>query len=76
LHFWASCCECILFLEFLKLFVVVDMDGSFPMRRYTLHLGSWLKIYEDLRISAKLWASTTANAAKSAQNYQYLLKTT
>jgi hypothetical protein len=40
----------------LKLFVVVDMDGSFPMRRYTLHLDSWFKSYEVLKISAKLRA--------------------
>jgi hypothetical protein len=26
--------ECILFLEFMKLFVMVDMDRSFPMRCY------------------------------------------
>jgi hypothetical protein len=27
-------------LEFLKLFVVVDMDGSFPMSHSMQHLGS------------------------------------
>jgi hypothetical protein len=31
----AGCGECILFLEFLKLFEVVDTDFSFPMRSYT-----------------------------------------
>jgi hypothetical protein len=49
-------CECILFLEFLKLFVVVVMDGNFPMRRYTLRLDSWFKSYEVFKISAKLRA--------------------
>jgi hypothetical protein len=37
-------------------FVVVDMDGSFPMRRYTLCLDSWFKIMMVLKISAKLRA--------------------
>jgi hypothetical protein len=37
-------------------FVVVDMDGSFPMSRYTLRLDSWFKSYEVLKISAKLRA--------------------
>jgi hypothetical protein len=32
---WAGYCECDKFLEFLKLLEVIDMDGSFPMRRYT-----------------------------------------
>jgi hypothetical protein len=36
--------------------VVVNMDGSFPMGRYTLRLDSWFKSYEVLKISAKLWA--------------------
>jgi Zn-dependent protease len=35
--FWAAYCECNLFLEFLKLFVVVDMDGSFPMNHSMQH---------------------------------------
>jgi hypothetical protein len=56
LCYWAGHHEFILFLEFLKLFVVVDMDGSFPMRCYTLRLDSWFKSYEVLKISAKLRA--------------------
>jgi hypothetical protein len=32
LDFWAGCSEC---NKILKLFEVVDMDCSFPMRRYT-----------------------------------------
>jgi hypothetical protein len=33
-------------------FVVVDMDGSFPMRCYTEHLDLWFKSYEVFKISA------------------------
>jgi hypothetical protein len=32
LHFSAGCYDCNKFLDFLKLFEVVDMDCSFPMR--------------------------------------------
>jgi hypothetical protein len=32
-HFWAGCCECNIFENFLKLFEAIDMDGSSPMRR-------------------------------------------
>jgi hypothetical protein len=28
---WAGCYECNKFLDFLKLFEAIDMDGSFPM---------------------------------------------
>jgi hypothetical protein len=41
---------------FLKLFEPVDMDGSFPMRRYTSRLDSWFKSYELLKISAEVGA--------------------
>jgi hypothetical protein len=59
--------------------VVVDMDGSFPMRCYTLHLDSWFKSYEVIKISAKLWVccqplSMQQNLPKTAQNCQNLLK--
>ena len=40
LRFWAAYCECTLFLEILELFVVVDMDGSFPMNHSMQHLDS------------------------------------
>jgi hypothetical protein len=57
----------------LKLFVVVDMDGSFPMRCYTLCLDSWFKSYEVLKILAKLRACCQPlpmqqNLPKIAQN--------
>jgi hypothetical protein len=63
----------------LKLFVVVDMDGSFPMSHYTLRLDSWFKSYEVFKISAKLWACCQPlpmqqNLTKTAQNCQNLLK--
>jgi hypothetical protein len=41
---------------FLKLFKVVDMDGSFPMKRYTKRLDSWFKSYEVFKISAQVGA--------------------
>jgi hypothetical protein len=56
LHFWVGCCESILFLELLELFEVVDMDGSFPMRRYMLRLDLWFKSYEVFKISAEVRA--------------------
>jgi hypothetical protein len=40
LQFWAGHCECILFLDFLKLFLLVDIDDSFPMSRSMQHLDS------------------------------------
>jgi hypothetical protein len=49
LHFWAGCCECNEFFDFLKLFEDVDMDCSFPMRQYTLRLDSCFKSYEVLK---------------------------
>jgi hypothetical protein len=30
LHFWIGCCEYTMFVDFLKLFEVLDMDDSFP----------------------------------------------
>jgi hypothetical protein len=53
---------------------VVDMDGSFPMSRYTLRLDSWFKSYEVLKISAKLRAccQPLPMQKKSAQNCQNL----
>jgi hypothetical protein len=32
--------ECILFLDFLKPFLLVNMDGSFPVSRSMQHLDS------------------------------------
>jgi hypothetical protein len=40
-----------MFVDFLKLFEVVDMDGSFPMRRYTQSLDLRFKSYEVFKIS-------------------------
>jgi hypothetical protein len=57
--------ECIQFLEF----GIVDMDGSFPMSRYTLHLDSWFKSYGvfiDFSLATSR-LSATVNAANSAQ---------
>jgi hypothetical protein len=56
---------------------MVDMDGSFPMRRYTQHLDLWFKSYEVLKISAQVGTccQPLSNAAKSAQNCPKLSKT-
>jgi hypothetical protein len=43
-----------MFVDFLKLFEVVNMDGSFSMRRYTQSLDLWFKSYEVLKISGDL----------------------
>jgi hypothetical protein len=65
-------------LDFLKLFQVVDMDGSFAMRRYTPRLDSWFKSYELLKISAQVgaWcqAVSQCQCSKSAQNCPKLPK--
>jgi hypothetical protein len=55
-----------MFVDFLKLFEAVDMDGSFPMRRYTEHLDSWFKSF---KISAQVWGMLSAivNAVEFAQ---------
>jgi hypothetical protein len=34
LHFWAGCCEYNMFVDFLKLFEALNMDGSFPMKHF------------------------------------------
>jgi hypothetical protein len=52
LYFWAGYSECNEFFDSLKLFEDVDMDCSFPMRCYMLHMDSWFKSYEVLKISA------------------------
>jgi hypothetical protein len=70
LCFWAGHCECILFLEFFKLFVVVDME--------TFHVAFGFMVQElwgfkDFSLaSGRL--SATVNAANSAQNCQNLPK--
>jgi hypothetical protein len=73
--FWVACYECNKSLDFLKLFEVVDMDGSFPMRCYTSHLDSWSKSYELLKILAQIGAccqplSMQQNLPKPAQIYK------
>jgi hypothetical protein len=40
----------------LKLFVAVDVDGTFPMRRFMHHLDMCPKSYRGLKISAWVWA--------------------
>jgi hypothetical protein len=55
------------------------MDCSYPMRRYTLHLDSYFKSYEVLKITTKLQACCQPlpmhqNLPKTAQNCQNLLK--
>jgi hypothetical protein len=45
-----------MFVDFLKLFEVVDMDGSFSMRCYTQSLDLQFKSYEVFKISGDLWA--------------------
>jgi hypothetical protein len=71
--------ECSLFLEFLKLFVVVDMDGSFPMSHSMQHLDSRFMSQSIFKISALLWACSQPLPMqqilpKIAQNCQNLLK--
>jgi hypothetical protein len=53
---WVGFYKCNKFLNFLKPFEVVDMDGNFPMRRYTSRLDSWFKSYEVFKISAQVGA--------------------
>jgi hypothetical protein len=55
LCFWIGCYECNKFLDFLKLYEAVDMDGSFQMGCYTSSLDSLFKSYEVFKISAKVW---------------------
>jgi hypothetical protein len=79
LRFWAAYCECTLFLEFLKLFVVVDMDGSFPMSHSMQHLDSRFMSYNVFKISALLRAGSQPLPMqqilpKTAQNCQKLPK--
>jgi hypothetical protein len=45
-----------MFVGFLNFLEVVDMDGSFLMRRYTQSLDLQFKSYEVLKISAQVWA--------------------
>jgi hypothetical protein len=45
-----------MFVDFLKLFEVVDMDCSFPMRCYMQSLDLRFKSYEVFKISGDLWA--------------------
>jgi hypothetical protein len=49
------------------------MDGSFPMKCYTLQLDSWFKNYEVFKISVQVGTCCTPlsmqqNLPKSAQN--------
>ena len=53
---WAGCCEHNMFVDFLSILSVVDMDGSFPMRCYTQSLDLRFKSYEVFKISSDLWA--------------------
>jgi hypothetical protein len=67
------------FLDFLKPFEVVDMDCSFPMRRYTYRLDLWFKSYEVFKISAQVGArcqplSMQENLPKTAKICQNLPK--
>jgi hypothetical protein len=66
-------------LDFLKLFEAVDMDGSFPMRRYMSCLDSWFKSYKIFKISAQVGAccqplSMQQDLAKYVQNCSKLPK--
>jgi hypothetical protein len=45
-----------MFVDFLILLEVVDMDGSFPMRCYMQSLDLRFKSYEVFEISGDLWA--------------------
>jgi hypothetical protein len=71
--------KCNNFFEFLKLFEVVDMDCSFPMRCYTYRLDVWFKSYEVFKILTQVGAccqplSMQQNLPKTAQNCQNLPK--
>jgi hypothetical protein len=55
-RFWAGCCKCTLFLDFLKLFLAIDIDASFPMRQFMHHLDTRLVSYRGLKISTLLRA--------------------
>jgi hypothetical protein len=62
-----------MFVDFLKLLDVVDIDGSFPMRCYTQSLDLRFKSYEVFKISCDLWACCEPlpmqqNLPKSAQS--------
>jgi hypothetical protein len=66
-------------LDFLKLFEGVDMDYSFPMKRYTYRLDLWFKSYEVFKISAQVGAccqplSMQQNLPKTAKICQNLPK--
>jgi hypothetical protein len=79
LGLWTGCYECNNFFDFFKLFENVDMDGGFPMRRYTSRLDSWFKSYEVFKISAQVGAccqplSMQQNLPKFAQNCPKLPK--
>jgi hypothetical protein len=43
-----------MFVDFLKLFEVVNMDGSFPMRCYTQSLDLRFKHFEAFKILGNL----------------------
>jgi hypothetical protein len=84
-HMWdlvilGRLCKCNKFLDFLKLFEVVDMDCSFPMRQcYMYRLDLWFKSYEVFKISAQVGICCQPllmkqNLPKTAQNYQNLPK--
>jgi hypothetical protein len=49
------------------------MDGSFPMRRYTLRLDSWFKSYEVFKILAQ--AGACCQPLSMSRIYPNLLKT-
>jgi hypothetical protein len=45
-----------MFVDFLIFLSVVNIDGSFPMRRYMQSLDLRFKSYEVSKISGDLWA--------------------
>jgi hypothetical protein len=68
-----------MFVDFLNFLSVVDMDSSFPMRRYMQSLDLRFKSYEVFKISGDLWAHCQPlpmqpNLPKTAQNRKSLPK--
>jgi hypothetical protein len=43
-------------VDFLKLFVAIDVDGTFPTRHFMHHLDTRVESYRGLKILALLWA--------------------
>jgi hypothetical protein len=75
-YFWIGCYEYNKFVDFLKLFTVLDMDGSFPMSLFMFVFGftaDELQGFQDFSLILDM-LSTSSNVAKSVQIYPKLPK--